>query len=168
MQHYEGKLGDFDYNDDMYEIKNGIIIYDTRFDHEYLHFKNSYVGPIDLPDGCTDCSYMFLNCNIKDGCYIRNFDTLNVSHKLGMFDGCRLPDKFFPTETHSLFLQYQEEKEFEGKEVPKYRLVKDYPINPDLSDKRIFSSTERLFKKKAELDAKELNNIQDQKDGIGE
>ena len=83
--HYTGELGDFIYDDNMYEMK-------VCEDMPYLHFNTSYVGPIDLPKGLTNCSHMFADCCINEGCYFRNFDTSDVTDMSGMFSRCQISD----------------------------------------------------------------------------
>ena len=58
-------------------IINGIgIEYDERMWEivgNLLHFRDSYVGPIDLPDKLESCSHLFEGCEIKEGCYLNYF-----------------------------------------------------------------------------------------------
>ena len=87
--HYEGELGTFDYDPDMYKI-----YYDDYIDRNYIQFDDNYVGPISFPKGCTDAAYMFLHREIKSGCYFDDFDTTGVEDMSYMFCGATLPDKF--------------------------------------------------------------------------
>ena len=87
MKKYKGALGEFHYDPKMYEIKKS-------GPQEFLHFKDSYVGPISLPVGLTNCSYLFYSCNINPKCTLLNFDTSLVKDMSHMFDGCHIPDNF--------------------------------------------------------------------------
>ena len=62
-------------------------------DGMYL-FNDDYVGPIDLPDNVINCDDMFAHCNIKEGCYLRDFDTSNVVSMVRMFYGATIPKGF--------------------------------------------------------------------------
>lgn len=84
LQHYKGEIGEFDYDDEMYHIS----------DNNYLRFNSDYVGPIDLPKGVKNLSGLFTKCNIKEGCYLREFDTSEVENMEGMFNECSIPEKF--------------------------------------------------------------------------
>lgn len=59
-----------------------------------LKFNDEYVGPIDLPEGVTNCSGMFANRDIQKGCYLRNFDTSKVTDMSRMFKNCKIPEGF--------------------------------------------------------------------------
>ena len=82
ITHYEGKIGVFDYDDKVFEIRNGL-----------LRFVNSYTGPIDLPKGCTSCYSMFEKCKLYD-CYLRDFDASDVTDMGYMFSQALLPKDF--------------------------------------------------------------------------
>lgn len=88
IKHYSGKIGTFDYDDEMFEI--------CKFSNnsEYLCFKDNYVGPIDLPKGIIDCSYMFQDARLEEGCYLRDFDTSDVIDMHSMFENCLIEDGF--------------------------------------------------------------------------
>ena len=87
LVHFEGLNDTFDYNPDMYSEKN----YGGR---KFLVFRDDYVGPISLPKGCTCTSHMFQNCNIKKGCYLDDFDTIDVTDMRSMFDSASIPEGF--------------------------------------------------------------------------
>ena len=76
-----------EYDDDMFELA-------SQGTCRYLHFKDTYVGPISLPEGLYNLNMMFKDCNIKPGCYFDNFDTKNVTNVRSMFQNCSLPDGF--------------------------------------------------------------------------
>lgn len=74
---------EFYYNPAMYYVKN-----------DELRFNQDYVGPISLPRGCTSTTSMFYKCKVKEGCYLEDFDTSNVTHMDGMFCLAQLPKGF--------------------------------------------------------------------------
>ena len=82
LVHYEGKCGNVDYDPEMFKISDGL-----------LFLKKDYKGPIDLPKGCVDISYMFRGKDLT-GCYFRDFDTSNVKRMAETFRGCALPEGF--------------------------------------------------------------------------
>lgn len=58
-------------------------------------FNDKYVGPITLPEPwLTSCHRMFSMCDIKEGCYLKDFDTSIVEDMSEMFYHCRLPHGF--------------------------------------------------------------------------
>ena len=60
-----------------------------------LHFDDNYVGPIDLPKTVTSCAGLFAGCSIKNGCYLRHFDLMNVTDFSKMFYKAKLPKGFY-------------------------------------------------------------------------
>ena len=88
IKHYSGKIGTFDYDDEMFEIC------EFSNNKEYLCFRNDYIGLIDLPKGIIDCSHMFQDACIEKGCYFRNFDTSDVINMHSMFENCLIEDGF--------------------------------------------------------------------------
>jgi len=87
--HYAGYMGEFDYDPNMYAM-----LYDVDTGFEFLHFKDNYVGPISLPKGCKDTRRLFEHCNIKEGCYLADFDTSDVDCMMGMFYKTKIPKGF--------------------------------------------------------------------------
>lgn len=70
---------------------------DSRFWKEefgFLVYRGPNNIPIDLPEGVTDCSYMFAGMQFRLGACLRNFDTSKVQSMYGMFDGCIIPVGF--------------------------------------------------------------------------
>lgn len=59
-----------------------------------LEFDDSYVGPIELPQGVTSCRAMFAGKTLRPGCSLTDFDTSNVTDFEGMFKFCTLPADF--------------------------------------------------------------------------
>ena len=57
-------------------------------------FDDAYVGPIDIPQGVINCDEMFAHCQIKEGCYLRNFDTHAVVSMARMFYDATIPKGF--------------------------------------------------------------------------
>ena len=87
LVHYEGILGVFDYDPEEFEVRK--IWY-----HEYLHYHGNGKS-VDLPEGCTDTSYMFSECKLPEGFSLgEHFDTSKVVDMYGMFKNCKLPEGF--------------------------------------------------------------------------
>lgn len=87
LVHYEGILGVFDYDPEEFEVRK--IWY-----HEYLHYHGNGKS-VDLPEGCTDTSYMFSECKLPEGFSLgEHFDTSNVTYMEHMFSCCKLPKGF--------------------------------------------------------------------------
>ena len=86
IKHYEGELGTFDYDDEEFEIYDGMF-------KPHLH----YIGKgksVDLPKGCINTSKMFTDCKLPRGFSLGNFDTSNVINMESMFYECILPEGF--------------------------------------------------------------------------
>ena len=85
--HYKGELGEFDYDPNIWEIKDN-----------HLRFKikavTSLPENLELPKGCINTSYMFMNCyNLTDISPLQDWDISDVIDISGMFSGCfRLTD----------------------------------------------------------------------------
>lgn len=87
LVHYEGILGVFDYDPEEFEVRK--IWY-----HEYLHYHGNGKS-VDLPEGCTDTSYMFSECKLPEGFSLgENFNTGKVTYMEHMFSCCKLPKGF--------------------------------------------------------------------------
>lgn len=87
LVHYEGILGIFDYDPEEFEVRK--IWY-----HEYLHYHGNGKS-VDLPEGCTDTSYMFSECKLPEGFSLgENFNTGKVTYMEHMFSCCKLPKGF--------------------------------------------------------------------------
>ena len=63
-------------------------------DEGLCEFDDSYVGPIDIPVVATACSGMFAYKNIKEGCYLNDFDTSRIDNFNNMFRSCTIPEGF--------------------------------------------------------------------------
>lgn len=94
IKHYDGVLGTFDYDDEMFEVvedPGGTKYCSTP---EYLH----YIGDgsrIELPDGCINTSRMFEGYKmLADFSLGEKFDTSSVTDMKGMFNYCRLSEGF--------------------------------------------------------------------------
>ena len=72
--------------------------YYVRRQDGQIIFNDSYVGPIDFPEVkdevITDLHGLFAGCNIKDGCYLHDFDTSQVTNMESMFERTILPKGF--------------------------------------------------------------------------
>ena len=87
LVHYEGELGIFDYDPREFEIKASDVF-------EYLHYRGNGKS-VDLPEGCTNTSYMFAGCRLPEGFSLgKHFDTSNVTDMSNMFSDCKLPEGF--------------------------------------------------------------------------
>lgn len=85
IQHYSGKIGEFDYDDKMFTVKH-----DSNGD--YLHYNDKYEGQVRLPDGLTSCHGMFEGCNLPYGFSFGNdFDTSKITNMSYMFCNCNFP-----------------------------------------------------------------------------
>ena len=88
IRHYKGNLGEFNYDDDEFEI--GL----EESDHQWI----CYVGnglTVNLPKGCIDTSYMFAYRKLPKGFVLGDdFDTSRVVQMEGMFEECKLPKGF--------------------------------------------------------------------------
>ena len=96
IKHYNGVLGTFDYDDEMFEVtedSNGAEYFGAP---EYLHYVGDGDGDsVVLPEGCINTNRMFYNCKLpKDFNLGDNFDTSNVRKMNCMFAGCALPKGF--------------------------------------------------------------------------
>lgn len=65
-----------------------------RESNNQFRFRDSYVGPIDIPPQIRSCDYMFEGCDVKEGCYLRNFDTKWITSMHAMFKNASLPKGF--------------------------------------------------------------------------
>lgn len=90
IQHYEGELGVFDYDDEEFEVG------ENEFELECLF----YIGKgssVNLPKGCINTRSMFSRCYgflPEDFTLGDNFDTSNVEDMSFMFLECSLPEGF--------------------------------------------------------------------------
>ena len=85
IQHYSGKIGEFDYDDEMFTVKHG-------GGSDYLHYNDRYKGQVRLPDGLTSCYGMFLDCNLPYRFSFGNdFDTSKITNMSHMFCNCNFP-----------------------------------------------------------------------------
>ena len=75
IRHYDGVLGTFDYDDEMFEVVYHEGLNPACDSVEYLH----YIGDgskIELPDGCVNTNRMFYNCWLPEGFNLGDkFDT---------------------------------------------------------------------------------------------
>ena len=85
--HYEGILGNFDYDPKEFEITH------TENYDECLRYHGSG-NSISLPKGCINIRHMFEGCNLPEGFELVDFDTSEVINMSYMFYGCKLPTGF--------------------------------------------------------------------------
>ena len=83
LMKYENRGVSFEYDTDIWEVRNG-----------FLRFKESYVGPIDLPKGVPSCVEMFSGVHMREGCFFRDFDTTDIKNMQGMFSNASFPEGF--------------------------------------------------------------------------
>ena len=82
--HYSGKIGEFDYDPQMF-----VILHDAIGD--FLHYQGDG-SFIILPNGVTSTRSMFYNCKLPANFTLGNhFNTSNVINMSYMFYGCKLP-----------------------------------------------------------------------------
>ena len=86
IKHYEGELGNFIYDDELFEIR-------CYFGKNRLHYIADELY-VDLPEGCINTSYMFAKRKLPEGFKLRYFDTSNVKDMEAMFWECKLPEDF--------------------------------------------------------------------------
>ena len=88
MRHYSGELGTFDYDDKDFELISDKTM-DMPFDmpFPYLHYKGKEKNgeKIKIPDGITNCRYMFRDCDLKKPPYIPE----STKSCEGMFFNCK-------------------------------------------------------------------------------
>jgi len=77
-----------EYDDEMFHIS-----YDPDTG-DYLHFKDSYVGPISLPKNIETIKGMFNRCDIKPGCYFKDFNTVDITDMRFAFYMAKIPEGF--------------------------------------------------------------------------
>ena len=97
IRHYKGKLGEFDYNDEDFEICCYNFWDEEQTKEEHIFFKKSSNKIIlDLPKGCIDTSYMFFGFNNFPSNFTLggNFDTRCVKRMDFMFYEAELPEGF--------------------------------------------------------------------------
>ena len=87
LVHYEGILGVFDYDPMEFRLEK-------LDDCDYLRYHGNGKS-VDLPDGCTNTSWMFSYCKLPEGFSLgERFDTSNVTDMARMFKDCNLPEGF--------------------------------------------------------------------------
>ena len=88
--HYKGKIGEFYYDPDIWEICKSEI-----YNRSYLHLKNVHAKNIELPKGLNSCYKMFFNCKLSGNFTLGdNFDTSNITDMENMFYNCLLSENF--------------------------------------------------------------------------
>ena len=92
--------------------------YWIQTDDGRLQFDEVYVGPIDLPEDVTDCTAMFAGCVLREGCYLRHFDTSRVTVMNEMFANSTLPKGFTLGSSFSMRKVMQLSDMFEGCLLP--------------------------------------------------
>mgnify|MGYP003292702753 CR=1 FL=1 len=116
IQHYEGELGKFDYDDKMFEF---VEIANNGYPYDILHFKDNYVGPIRVPSGCNSFEGMFENCKIQKGCFIESIDFTQAKDAVLMFVSAEIPEGFtFPENIDTSNIEHMDAI-FEYAKLPK-------------------------------------------------
>lgn len=85
--HYEGILGNFDYD------PREFIITCALDRNECIHYHGDR-NSVSLPKGCINTRNMFEGCDLSKGFKLVNFDTSEVVDMSCMFYGCKLPSSF--------------------------------------------------------------------------
>lgn len=94
IKHYDGVLGTFDYDDEMFEVVEDLDGAEYFGAPEYLHYTGNG-SSIELPDGCVNTNRMFYDCQLpKDLNLGEKFDTSKVENMHGMFGYCKLSEGF--------------------------------------------------------------------------
>ena len=118
MQHYEGVIGTFDYDDNVWEIRelneeHYQDLYNFDYDTSHiLHLKRGYQGPISLPKGVVSCEGLFCESNLTN-CWFEDFDTSEVTNMRFMFGltiiprGFILGDKFNTSKVETMRSMFQ-------------------------------------------------------------
>ena len=78
--HYSGKCGDCDYDTRMFEV--------CGYFERYLHYKEGSGIPPVIPEGYTDCRYMFNDCKNLTALDLSRFDVSKVMDMSYMFYNC--------------------------------------------------------------------------------
>ena len=82
LSHYEGVLGEFDYDPNIWEIENNNVMFKNKG-------VKSLPGNLKIPEGCIDTSHMFRSCkNLTDISTLQNWDTSKVKNTSHMFENC--------------------------------------------------------------------------------
>lgn len=95
LQHYEGILGMFEYDDEVWEIleadlRESFIMGRTG---EYLSYRGAYIdSDVTIPKGCCDISCSFAHKSIIKGFKLKDLDTSEVQFMNGTFQGTKFGD----------------------------------------------------------------------------
>ena len=79
--HYSGVCGECDYDTRMFEVCGHF--------ERYLHYKEGSGIPPIIPEGYTDCRYMFSDCRNLTALDLSHFDVSKVMDMSYMFYNCR-------------------------------------------------------------------------------
>ena len=116
MKHYEGKLGVFDYDENIWVIIKERIA--SLLDVDVLQLKEGYKGKISLPKGINSCYNMFFKKDLT-GCWFEDFDTSDVEDMHRMFRKCTIPEGFSLGDKFDTSKVKDMDWMFEGCEMPK-------------------------------------------------
>lgn len=102
IKHYDGVLGMFNYDDEMFEVVEDSDDTVNQGTPEYLHYiGNGY--SVELPNGCINTNRMFYGCWLSEGFSLgESFNTSSVVDTDSMFCDCELPEGFVPDDSLDL------------------------------------------------------------------
>lgn len=88
LVHYKGKIGEFDYDPNIWEISKGYC-------YDCLKFKNVYVEDLELPKGLISCANMFEDCILPEKFTLgEEFIITDEVETEDMFKDCQMPNSF--------------------------------------------------------------------------
>ena len=91
LQHYEGRLGEFDYDDGEFKVFSSCPCNNFTPCIRYIGEGTT----VNLPKGCVDISYMFYERKLPKGFTLgKGFNISNVLSMKGLFSNCILPKGF--------------------------------------------------------------------------
>lgn len=97
IKHYIGPLGDFDFDDEEFEVgilEDNETCGTSPYDVAYLHYVGKGTS-VSLPKGCINTRFMFQYCMLPAGFRLSDdFDTSEVENMGFMFYNCVMPDGF--------------------------------------------------------------------------
>ena len=132
MVKYSGILGNFEYDESLWEVKE-------ISGREHLVWKDAS-DLCELPEGVTDCSYMFSATEFSENFKFGNFNTDKVRDMSYMFAYCTFPNRFSLPDTFSTeSLEIADKMFFSSTFKGQFRFSPRFIVRPVVSKKLIFS-----------------------------
>lgn len=77
------------YDSDQFEVEHSGVVKDgvMKGGIPYLHFKESFLGNIDMPINLKSCFRMFRNCDLTYANFGARFNTEGITNMVSMFEG---------------------------------------------------------------------------------